>query len=77
MQEEVKQEKRIGGGNQTADTKNQTGPCKLRATITPLVMLSDLSLQAHREHMENYEVICKFMGLWLAEKASNAWIKNH
>lgn len=35
MQEEVRQEKRIGGDNQKVDPSNQTGPCKPRETITP------------------------------------------
>lgn len=41
MQEEVRREKRIEGENQNADTRNRTGPCKPRATITPQVVLSD------------------------------------
>jgi len=40
------------------------------------VVLSDPALYVHREHMANYAVICKFMGLWPTEKALNAWIKN-
>lgn len=41
------------------------------------MVLSDPALQAHREHMATYAVICKFMGLWPMEKALHAWIKNH
>lgn len=46
-------------------------------TITHRVVLSDLVPQVHREHMANYALICKFMGLWPTEKSLNAWIKNH
>ena len=27
------------------------------------------------DHMENYAIICKFMGIWLLEKALYTWIK--
>ena len=31
--------------------KNQKGPCKPKAEITPRVILNNLELQVHREHM--------------------------
>ena len=61
-QEEVRREKHIEGENHNVDTRNRTGPCKPRETITPRVVLSDLVLQAHREHMATYVIICKFAG---------------
>ena len=64
MREDVKREKRIEEYNQNSENKNQNGPCKPRTTITPRVVLSDSALQAHRDHMATYVVICKFMGLW-------------
>lgn len=45
--------------------------------ITPRVVLNNLALQEHREHMETYAIICKFMGLWPTEKALQTWIKYH
>jgi len=69
MQEEVRKERRIEGENQNVDTRNRIGPCKPRATITPRVVLSDPTLQVHREHMATYAIISKFMGLWPTEKA--------
>jgi len=76
-QEGVRREKRIEEDNLNANTRDWTGPCKPKATITPQVVLNDPMLQAHREHMETYAVLCKFIGLWPMEKALNAWIKNH
>lgn len=67
-QEEVKREKKTGE-NQNDDTRNWSGPCKPRETITTRVVLIDPALQAHREHMATYAVICKFMELWPTEKA--------
>ena len=57
--------------------KNQKGPCKPKAEITPRVVLNNPELQAHREHMQTYAIICKFMGLWPTEKALQTWIKYH
>ena len=48
----------------------QKVPCKPKTTITPRVVLNDPVLQAHRDHMHTYAIICKFMGLWATEKAS-------
>ena len=43
--------------------KAQKGPFKTKAEITPRVFLNDLALQAHKDHMLTYAIICKFMGL--------------
>ena len=53
----------------------QKGPCKPKAEITPRVILNNPELQAHREHMQTYAIICKFMGLWPIEKALETWIR--
>ena len=45
--------------------------------ITLRVVLNDLALQGHREHMGTYAIICKFMGLWSTEKDLQTWIKYH
>ena len=57
--------------------KAQKGPCKPKAEVTPRVVLNDPALEAHRDHMRTYAIICKFMGLWPTEKALQAWIKYH
>ena len=49
--------------------KRQKRPCKPKAEITPRVVLNDTALQAHRDHMRTYVIICKFMGLWPTEKS--------
>jgi len=41
------------------------------------VVLNDPALQAHRDHMQTYAIICKFMRLWTIEKALQTWIKYH
>lgn len=40
----------------TKDMK-QKGPCKPKAEITPRVILNNLELQAHKEHMQTYAII--------------------
>lgn len=62
---------------QRTKDKAQKGPCKPKASVTPKVVLNDLALQAHREHMQTYAIICKFMGLWPTEKDLQLWIKYH
>jgi len=57
--------------------KNQKGPCKPKAKINPRVVLNNLELQAYRENMQTYAIICKFMGLWPIEKALQSWIRYH
>lgn len=53
------------------------GVYKPKSTIICRVVLSDPTLQVHRDHMAEYVVICKFMGIWLMEKSFHAWIRNH
>ena len=53
---------------QGAKNKAQKGPCKPKVEVTPRVVLNDPALQAHRDHMRTYGIICKFMGLWPNEK---------
>ena len=48
--------------HETKETK-QKGPCKPKAEITLRVILNDPTLKVHREHMQTYATICKFMGL--------------
>lgn len=46
-------------------TQNRTkmGHCKPKTNTKLRVILNDLALQEHRDHMENYAIICKFMGI--------------
>lgn len=57
--------------------KAHMGPCKPKAVVTPRVILNDSALQAHRDHMQTYAIICKFMCLWSTKKALQTWIKYH
>ena len=57
--------------------KAHMGPCKPKAAVIPRIILNDPALQAHRDHMQTYAIICKFMGLWPTEKALQMWIKYH
>ena len=57
--------------------KYQKGSCRPKMEITPRVVLNDPALQAHREHMGTYAIICKFMGIWPSKKALQTWIKYH
>lgn len=50
-------------------------PCKLKAAVIPRVTLNEPALQEHREYMQTYAIICKFMGLWPNEKALQMWIR--
>eukprot|EP00253_Pinus_taeda_P032565 PITA_32565 len=52
-----------GRGNSTVEEENRD-----KETV---------KLQAHREHMQTYAIICKFMGLWPTEKALQTWIRKH
>ena len=69
--------KEVEDKKQGTKDKKQKGPCKPKAEITPKVVLNDPTLQAHRDHMLTYAIICKFMGLWPTKKALQAWIKYH
>lgn len=42
--------------------KNTQGLCKPKATNTLRVIISDLELQAYRDHMVEHAVIFRFMG---------------
>ena len=48
---------------------NTTGVCKPKSSIIPQVILSDLVIQADRDHMKEHAIIYKFMGLWTTERA--------
>jgi len=41
------------------------------------VVLNDLALQEHRDHMAMYAIICKFMGIWPTKKNLYTWIRNN
>jgi len=70
-------DKEEDGKKRGAKDKRQKGPCKPKVEITPRVVLNDLALQTHRDHMRTYAIICKFMSLWPTEKALQIWIKYH
>lgn len=60
----------------TKDKKSK-GRCKPKTDTTPKVILNNSELQAHREHMGTYAIICKFMRLSPTEKELQSWIKCH
>lgn len=74
--EEVREEKRTWGSSQRAKHKSVTGLCKPRSAIKPRVVLNNPALQELRDHMMEYAIICKFMGIWPMEKALQVWIRN-
>ena len=51
------------------------GPCKPKTITKPRVILNDPTLQEHKDHMENYAIICKFMGIWPSERTLCHWIR--
>lgn len=51
--------------------------CKPKKNEALRVVCTDPEIQAHREHMSEHAVICKFMGLWPMERALCQWIKQH
>jgi len=63
--------------SQGTTNNKQKGPWRPKMEITLRVVLNDLALQGHREHMGTYAIICKFMGLWSTEKDLQTWIKYH
>lgn len=75
--EEDSREKRKEGSSQKAAPLRATGIYKPKSTITLQVVLSDPTLQLHRDHMAEHAIICKFMGIWPTEKALLAWIRNN
>jgi len=76
-QQEASKEKERRGSSQKPTSIGTIGVCKPKSNIIPRVILSDLALQAHRDHMTEYTVICKFMGMWLTERALHIWIRSH
>lgn len=73
---EASKEKRTEVSSKKVSPMSKTGVCKPKLTTIPRVILSDLALQVHRDHMAEYAVICKFMGISLMEKVLQAWIRN-
>ena len=47
--------------DQGSENRAKMGPCKAKTTTKPRVILNDPALLAHRDHMANYAIICKFM----------------
>lgn len=62
-------EAKLGDRGQRSKSKATMGPFKPKYNIKPRVVLNDPALQEHRDHMATYAVICKFMGIWLTDKA--------
>lgn len=69
--------KEIGGSDEKPTSRKTTGVCKPRSGAIPWVVLSDLVIQAHRDNMTKHAIICKFMGLWMKERALHVWIRSH
>lgn len=51
------------------------GICKPIKSDNLRVVITDLEIQAYREHMTEHAVICKFMGMWPMERALCQWIR--
>lgn len=62
-------EKENGGSSEKPASIRKNGIFKTKSSTIPWVILSDPALQAHRDHMTEHAMICKFMGLWPTEKA--------
>jgi len=64
-------------GNKPNNRKDKTvwGTCKPKTVEALKVVITDLEIQAYREHMSEHAVICNFMGLWPTERALCQWIK--
>ena len=73
--EEDHQEEKEEDRGQGTENRAKMGPCKPKTINKPRVILNDLALQAHKDHMENYAIICKFMGIWPSERVLYTWIK--
>lgn len=58
------------GRGQGSEGKAKMGLCKPKTTTKLRVILSNPALQAHKDHMANYAIICKFMGKHKARMAS-------
>jgi len=72
---EDKQEEKAQDRGQGTENRTKMGPCKPKTNTKSWVILKDPALQEHMDHMENYAIICKFMGIWLIEKVLYTWIK--
>ena len=75
--EEASRERRTGRNSKKVAPMSTTGVCKPKSTIIPQVVLSDPALQVHKDHMAEYTIICKFMGIWPTETNLHVWIRNH
>lgn len=53
------------------------GVCKPKSSIISRVILSDTTIQVHKDHMKEHTIICKFMGLWPTEKDLYICIRSH
>jgi len=58
----MRKEKEIRGSSGKLASRKTTGVCKPKLGIIP-------SIQAHRDHITEHVIICKFMGLWLIKRA--------
>lgn len=61
--EEDRQEEKEEDRGQGIENRAKMGPYKPKTITKPWVILNDPLLQVHRDHMENYAIICKFMGI--------------
>lgn len=73
--EEDRQEEKAEDRGQGTENRTKMGLCKPKTNTKPRVILNDPALQEHRDHMANYAIMCKFMGIWPIEKALYTWIK--
>ena len=60
---EVRKEMKVGDSGQRMEGTATMGPFKPKSNIKLRVVLNDPSLQAHRDHMATYVVMCKFMSI--------------
>jgi hypothetical protein len=76
-QQEASKEKEKGGSSQKTYFHKDNWGLQTQVDIIPRVILSDPALQAHRDHMTEHAIICKFMGIWPTERALHVWIRSH
>lgn len=71
-------------GNPEEEGETSTSPnrystinrvCKQKKIDNLRVVITDPEIQAYREHIAEYAVICKFMGMWPTERALCIWIR--
>lgn len=72
-----REEKDIEPSSTPGTNKTTQGAFKPKKKQALRVVCTDPEIQAHREHMSEHAVICKFMGLWPTECALCQWIKQH